>query len=218
MQVYGLTETYGHISQCLWRAEWAELSAAEQAEMQALQGVAFPMVEGVAVIDRATGAPVTPDGATQGEVAIRANTVMSGYYRDPAATETAFQDGWFWSGDAAVVHPNGYMQIRDRLKDVIISGGENISSVEVEAVLYRHADVLAAAVVALPDPKWGEVPRAYVELRDGTAPTAEAIIAHCRQHLAGFKTPKSVVFGPLPKTATGKIRKFELRQQARAEG
>ena len=215
MQVYGLTETYGHISQCLWQDDWDGLSASEQAELQAHQGVAFPMVDEVAVIDRDTGAHVPRDGATQGEVAIRSNTVMKGYYKDAAASGEAFADGWFWSGDAAVVHENGYMQIRDRLKDVIISGGENISSVEVEAVLYRHPDVQAAAVVAKPDPKWGEVPCAYVELRDGTAPSGAEIIAFCRSHLAGFKTPKAVVFGVLPKTATGKIKKFELRQLAR---
>ncbi|MXQ06434.1 AMP-binding protein [Alphaproteobacteria bacterium GH1-50] len=218
MQVYGLTETYGHILQCLWQDEWDALSPAEQAELQAHQGIAFPMVEEVAVIDRATGARVPKDGQTQGEIAIRSNTVMREYYKDPAATAEAFADGWFWSGDAAVVHENGYIQIRDRLKDVIISGGENISSVEVEAVLYRHPDVQAAAVVAKPDAKWGEVPCAFVEPRPGAAPDADAIIAFCRARLAGFKTPKSVVFGTLPKTATGKIRKFELRQQAREEG
>ena len=218
MQVYGLTETYGHISQCLWQEDWASLSAAEQAELQAHQGIAFPMVEEVAVIDRQTGVRVPMDGETQGEIAIRANTVMKGYYKDEKATAEAFEDGWFWSGDAAVVHDNGYIQVRDRLKDVIISGGENISSVEVEAVLYRHEDVQAAAVVAKPDAKWGEVPCAFVELREGAEPTGSEIIAFCRERLAGFKTPKSVVFGVLPKTATGKIKKFELRQQARKEG
>lgn len=218
MQVYGLTETYGHISQCLWQEEWESLSPSEQAELQAHQGIALPMVETVAVIDRDTGEPVPQDGETQGEIAIRSNTIMKGYYKDPDASVATFADGWFWSGDAAVVHPNGYIQVRDRLKDVIISGGENISSVEVEAVLYRHPDVQAAAVVAKPDPKWGEVPRAYIELRDGTAPAEADIIAFCRERLAGFKTPKSVVFETLPKTATGKIKKFELRQHAREEG
>ena len=143
---------------------------------------------------------------------------MKGYFKDEAATAETFADGWFWSGDAAVVHPNGYMQIRDRLKDVIISGGENISSVEVEAVLYRHPDIQAAAVVAKPDPKWGEVPCAYVELRGGAAPAEAEIIAFCRDRLAGFKTPKSVVFAELPKTATGKIKKFELRRHAQQGG
>lgn len=215
MQVYGLTETYGHISQCLWQDEWDGLSTSDQAERQAQQGIAFPMVESVAVIDRSSGQPVPMDGATQGEVAIRANTVMKGYHKDERASAAAFADGWFWSGDAAVVNPNGYMQIRDRLKDVIISGGENISSVEVEAVLYRHPDVQAAAVVAKPDARWGEVPCAYVELRDGARADADGIIAFCRGHLAGFKTPKEVVFEQLPKTATGKIKKYELRQRAK---
>ncbi len=218
MQVYGLTETYGHISQCLWQEDWDDLSPSEQAELQAHQGIAFPMVEDFAVIDRETGEPVPMDGETQGEIAIRSNTVMKGYYKDHDASAEAFQDGWFWSGDAAIVHRNGYVQVRDRLKDVIISGGENISSVEVEAVLYRHPDVQAAAVVAKPDEKWGEVPCAYVELREDTAPTGDEIIAFCREQLAGFKTPKAVVFQTLPKTATGKIKKFELRQHARKEG
>lgn len=218
MQVYGLTETYGHISQCLWQESWEALTPAEQAELQAHQGVAFPMVEDVAVIDRETGQPVPNDGETQGEIAIRANTVMKGYYKDPDATAEAFADGWFWSGDAAVIHESGYMQVKDRLKDVIISGGENISSVEVEAVLYRHPDILAAAVVAKPDPKWGEVPCAYVELRDAATPAPEDIIAFCRERLAGFKTPKTIVFTSLPKTATGKIKKFELRRHAHEGG
>ncbi|RME15162.1 MAG: acyl-CoA synthetase [Alphaproteobacteria bacterium] len=218
MQVYGLTETYGHISQCLWKPEWNDLPAEEQAAMQAMQGVAFPMVEGIRVVDRATGQDVPRDGETQGEIAIRGNTVMKGYYKDAAATEEAFRDGWFWSGDAAVMHPDGYMQIRDRLKDVIISGGENISSVEVEAVLYHHPAVQAAAVVARPHEKWGESPCAFVELRPGATATEEEIIAFCRERLAGFKVPKSVVFETLPKTATGKIQKFVLRATARKLG
>ncbi len=218
MQVYGLTETYGHISQCLWQEDWDSLAPAEQAELQAQQGISLPMVEDVAVIDRETGEHVAMDGETQGEIAIRSNTTMKGYFKDQDASAEAFADGWFWSGDAAVVHENGYIQVRDRLKDVIISGGENISSVEVEAVLYRHPDVAAAAVVAKPDPKWGESPCAYVELRDGASCGADDIIAFCRESLAGFKTPKSVVFQTLPKTATGKIKKFELRQHAREQG
>lgn len=216
MQVYGLTETYGHISQCLWQDDWDHLSAAEQAEMQAQQGIAFPMVEDVTVIDRTNGTPVKRDGATQGEIAIRGNTVMAGYYRDAKATAKAFENGWFWSGDGAVLRENGYIQIRDRLKDVIISGGENISSVEVEAVLYRHDAVQAAAVVAMPHEKWGEVPCAFVELRDGAEATPDEIIAFCRANLAGFKTPKAVVFGDLPKTSTGKIQKFQLRERAKS--
>ncbi|MFA9232270.1 MAG: acyl-CoA synthetase, partial [Microgenomates group bacterium] len=168
--------------------------------------------------DRASGLDVPQDGLTQGEIAIRGNTVMKGYYKDEAATAEAFKGGWFWSGDAAVVHPDGYIQIRDRLKDVIISGGENISSVEVEAVLYRHPSVQAAAVVARPHVIWGESPCAFVELRQGAATSADEIIAFCRERIAHFKAPKTVVFGDLPKTATGKIQKYVLRQAARAIG
>lgn len=215
MHVYGLTETYGHIAQCLPQESWSGLDAAAQAEFRARQGVAFPMVEQVAVIDRTTGAAVPEDGTTQGEIAIRGNTVMKGYYKDPAATTEAMTEGRFWSGDAAVVHPDGYIQIRDRLKDVIISGGENVSSVEIEAVFYRHPDVQTAAVVARPDPKWGEVPCAFVELRAGATCDAATLIAFCRAHLASFKTPKSVIFAEIPKTATGKIQKFALRARAR---
>jgi fatty-acyl-CoA synthase len=218
MQVYGLTETYGHISQCLWQPAWNALAAPDRAEKQAMQGVAFPMVEDIRVVDRSTGLDVPRDGLTQGEIAIRGNTVMKGYYKDAAATATAFDGGWFWSGDAAVMHPDGYIQIRDRLKDVIISGGENISSVEVEAVLYRHPAISAAAVVARPHPTWGESPCAFVELRDGATATETDVIAFCRERIAHFKAPKTVVFGPLPKTATGKIQKFILRATARDMG
>ena len=218
MQVYGLTETYGHISQCLWQDDWAELDTSEQAAKQAMQGVAFPMVESIRVVDREKGRDVPADGLTQGEIAIRANTVMKGYYKDPAATEAAFREGWFWSGDAAVTYPDSYVQIRDRLKDVIISGGENVSSVEVEAVLYRHPAIKAAAVVARPHSRWGEAPCAFVELREGSEATEAEVIAFCRSHLAGFKTPKSVVFQELPKTATGKIQKFILRDSAKTLG
>lgn len=218
MQVYGLTESYGHISQCLWQDDWAKLNASEQAEKQAMQGVAFPMVEGLRVVCRETGKDVPADGQTQGEIAIKGNTVMKAYYKDPIATEKAFLGGWFWSGDAAVLHPDGYVQIRDRLKDVIISGGENISSVEIEAVLYRHPAIQAAAVVARPHARWGEAPCAFVELRLGMNATEDEIIAFCRNHLAGFKTPKSVIFKELPKTATGKIQKFILREDAKGLG
>jgi fatty-acyl-CoA synthase len=218
MQVYGLTETYGHISQCLWQDEWSELSQSAQAEKQAMQGVAFPMVEPIRVVDRETGADVPADGLTQGEIAIRGNTVMKGYYKDPEASAEAFKGGWFWSGDAAVIHADGYIQVRDRLKDVIISGGENVSSVEVEAVLYRHPAVKAAAVVARAHDRWGEVPCAFVELREGAEATETDVIVFCRQHLAGFKTPKAVLFEELPKTATGKIQKFLLRNRARELG
>jgi fatty-acyl-CoA synthase len=216
MQVYGLTETYGHISQCLWQDEWDHKHPEEQAQLQAQQGVAFPMVEDVTVLNSETGQEVPRDGETQGEIAIRGNTVMKGYYKDPEATAKAFKDGWFWSGDAAVIQPDGYIQIRDRLKDVIISGGENISSVEVEAVLFRHPAVQAAAVVAKADPKWGEVPCAFVELRPGHEADEAEIISFCRANLAGFKTPKSVIFSELPKTSTGKIQKFQLRETAKA--
>jgi fatty-acyl-CoA synthase len=215
MQVYGLTETYGHIAQCLWREEWDDLSANEQAELQSWQGVGFPMTESVDVIDRESGEPVPWDGETQGEIVIRGNTVMKGYYKNREATDEAFSGGHFKSGDAAVRHENGYVQIRDRLKDVIISGGENISSVEVEGVLHRHPDVVLAAVVALPDEKWGEVPCAFVELKEGSQETEDSLIAFCRQNMAGFKRPKKIVFTELPKTATGKIQKFVLRQEAR---
>jgi len=218
MQVYGLTETYGHISQCLWKDEWADLSMAERASMQAMQGVSFPIVEDVRVVDRQTGKDVVADGQTQGEIAIRGNTVMTGYYKNEIATKDAFLDGWFWSGDAAVVHPDGYVQIRDRLKDVIISGGENISSVEVEAVLHRHPSVQLAAVVARPHAKWGESPCAFVELRVGSNPTEQEIIDFCRNNIAHFKAPKTVVFGELPKTATGKVQKYLLRGVARELG
>ena len=218
MQVYGLTETYGHIAQSLWQDDWAGLAPADQARKQAMQGVAFPMVEDIRVVDRETGLDVPMDGLTTGEIAIRANTVMKGYYKDPVATDAAFADGWFWSGDAAVMHPDGYIEIKDRLKDVIISGGENISSVEVEAILYNHPHIRAAAVVARPHARWGEAPCAFVELRDGVSTTEAEVIAFCRTHLAGFKTPKSVVFCDLPKTATGKIQKFLLRDQARQMG
>ena len=213
MHVYGLTETYGHISQALPQEDWADLSAEEQAERRARQGVAFPIVDDLAVIDRATGRPTPPDGETQGEIAIRGNTVMKGYYKDPAATAAAMSDGYFWSGDAAVAHGDGYIQIRDRLKDVIISGGENVSSVEVEAVLHRHPAVNVAAVVARPDPKWGETPCAFIELRPGASADEAEIIAFCRDRLAGFKTPKSVLFQDIPKTSTGKVQKFELRKR-----
>lgn len=216
MQVYGLTETYGHISQCLWQDSWDALDAGEQARLQAQQGIAFPMVESVTVFDTETGQQIEADGETQGEIGIRANTVMKGYYKDPEATAKAFDKGWFWSGDAAVVHSDGYMQIRDRLKDVIISGGENISSVEVEAALYRHPAVQAAAVVAMPHEKWGEVPCAFVELREGETATDQDIMTFCRDHIAGFKVPKAVVFSDLPKTSTGKIQKFQLRDTAKS--
>ena len=215
MQVYGLTETYGHIAQCLWNENWGDLPPAELAKKQAMQGVPFPMVEEIALIDRETKIHAPKDGKTIGEIAIRSNTVMKGYYKDKEATALAFEDGWFWSGDAAVQQDDGYLQIKDRLKDVIISGGENISSVEVEAVLHRHPAVGVASVVARYDAKWGEVPCAFVELRAGQTLTEDALIRFCRDHLAGFKVPKSVIFEPIPKTATGKIQKFQLRARVK---
>ena len=215
MQVYGLTETFGHVTQSLWREEWDELAFDRQAELKSWQGVAFPMTEEASVIDLDSGQAVPRDGTSEGEIVIRGNTVMKGYYKDAAETAEAFSDDWFHSGDAAVWHDNGYIQIRDRLKDVIISGGENISSVEVESVLYRHSAVAAAAIVAMPHEKWGEVPCAFVELKDGETAEEAEVIAFCREHLAGFKTPKRVIFGELPKTATGKIQKFILRDRVR---
>ncbi len=213
LHVYGLTETYGHITHCLPQDAWNELSAEENADRRARQGVAFPILEELRVVDRASGADVPKDGVTQGEIALRGNTVMKGYYKDPEATAEVMRGGCFWTGDAAVIHSDGYMQIRDRLKDVIISGGENVSSVEVEAVLSRHPDVLTAAVVAKADDKWGEVPCAVVKLREGAEPDEAAIIGFCRERLAGFKTPKSVIFMDIPKTSTGKIQKFKLRDE-----
>ena len=217
MQVYGLTETYGHVTQCLWREEWQDLPFAERAAIKSWQGVTLPMNEEVTLADLETGGPVPRDGETPGEILIRGNTMMKGYYRDAPATAKAFEGGWFRTGDVAVWREHGYLQIRDRLKDVIISGGENISSIEIEDVLYKHPAVLAAAVVAQPDERWGETPCAFVELKPGVEADAAGIIAFCRERLAGFKTPKRVEFGELPKTATGKIQKFELRKRARGE-
>lgn len=216
MQVYGLTETYGHVVQCAWQDKWNSESFERRAEIKAQQGVQFPMTEGVRVVEVGTDITVPRDGSSMGEVQIRGNTVMKGYLKNPEATTEAMTGGWFHSGDLAVVHPEGYLEIRDRLKDVIISGGENISSVEVEGVLYKHPAVAYAAVVAKPDEKWGESPCAFVELKTDNAVTAEEIIRFARDHLAGFQTPKTVIFGELPKTATGKIQKFVLREQARA--
>lgn len=213
-QVYGLTETYGHVTECLWRGDdWDALPQAEKAAMKARQGVAFPMMEDITVMD-AQMAQVPMTGDIQGEIMIRGNSVMKGYYKNPTATREAFEGGYFHSGDLAVQHPDGYIQIADRAKDIIISGGENISSVEVEGTLMGHADVNLAAVVAMPNDKWGEVPCAFVELKPGTAPSEADLIAFARETLAGFKAPKKVVFQELPKTSTGKIQKFELRKQA----
>ena len=214
-QVYGLTETYGHVTECIWRAEdWDALEAGDKAAIKARQGVAFPMMEDITVMD-ASMTQIPMDGETQGEIMIRGNSVMKGYLKNPSATQEAFAGGYFHSGDIAVQHGDGYMQIADRAKDIIISGGENISSVEVEGVLMGHDAVMLAAVVAKPDEKWGEVPCAFVELKDGANVDEAALIAFTRETLAGFKAPKKVVFQELPKTSTGKIQKFELRKQAK---
>ncbi|MEM6372888.1 MAG: AMP-binding protein [Pseudomonadota bacterium] len=213
-QVYGLTETYGHVTECVWRGEdWDGLAQDDKAAIKARQGVAFPMMEHITVMDADMG-QVPMDGTHQGEIMIRGNAVMKGYLKNPEATADAFEGGYFHSGDIAIQHPDGYIQIADRAKDIIISGGENISSVEVEGVLMAHPDVNLAAVVAKPDEKWGEVPCAFVELKPGARPSEADLIAFSRQTLAGFKAPKQVVFQDLPKTSTGKIQKFELRKRA----
>ncbi len=215
IHVYGLTETYGHVVYCDWRNEWSTLTIAEQAEIKARQGVRLQMMEGVRVIRLDDGSPVEANGETMGEIVLRGNTIMKGYYKNPHATDEAFKDGWFHSGDLAVVHPDGYIEIKDRLKDIIISGGENISSIEVESVLYRFPAVAAAAVVAKPDEKWGESPCAFIELKARQSSTEEDIIAFCKTQMAGFKRPKQIVFMELPKTSTGKIQKFKLRDLVR---
>ncbi|MGB1389006.1 MAG: AMP-binding protein [Paracoccaceae bacterium] len=212
-QVYGLTETYGPATECTWGPQWDDLQGADRAAIKARQGVAMPIFEHITVMDE-TMAQVPMDGKAQGEIMFRGNGVMKGYLKNPEATEEAFKGGYFHSGDIAVQHPDSYIQIQDRSKDIIISGGENISSVEVEGVLMDHADVLLAAVVAKPDEKWGEVPCAFVELKEGATVDEAGLIAFSRQTLAGFKAPKRVVFQELPKTSTGKIQKFVLRKTA----
>lgn len=214
-QVYGLTETFGPATECTWHEGFEELSGEERAAVKARTGVLMPFMEDVTVIDENL-APVARDGAALGQIMHRGNGVMKGYYKNPQATEDAFKGGYFHSGDIAFRTPDGYIKIADRAKDIIISGGENISSVEVEGVLMHHPAVLLAAVVALPDDKWGEVPCAFIELKSGAHATEAELISHCRSKLAGFKTPKKVVFHELPKTSTGKIQKFELRSLARA--
>ena len=214
--VYGLTEVYGPAVVCAWHRDWDELPVAEQAAIKSRQGVRYPMLEELVVMDPETMQPVPRDGETIGEIMFRGNIVMKGYLKNAAATEEAFAGGYFHSGDLAVCHPDGYIEIKDRAKDIIISGGENISSIEVEKVLYRHPAVLEAAVAAMPDEKWGETPCAFVALRDGAGQVGEReIIDFCREQMAHFKAPRKVVFGPLPKTSTGKIQKFELRERAR---
>ena len=214
-QVYGLTEVYGPATECMWGHQWAHLEGDDRAKIKARQGVAMPQFEHITVMD-AELAQIPMDSRAQGEIMIRGNAVMKGYLKNPEATAEAFEGGYFHSGDIAVQHPDGYIQIADRAKDIIISGGENISSVEVEGVLMDHPDVLLAAVVAKPDDKWGEVPCAFIELKPGAEPDEAAMIAFTKKTLAGFKTPKAVVFQELPKTSTGKIQKFELRKVAAA--
>ncbi|MFW3899647.1 acyl-CoA synthetase [Pseudomonas bharatica] len=215
--VYGLTEVYGPVTVCAWHAEWDEKPLQERARIKSRQGVRYATLEGLMVADPQTLEPVARDGNTLGEIFMRGNTVMKGYLKNPEATAEAFRGGWFHTGDLAVCHPDGYVEIKDRLKDIIISGGENISTIEVEDTLYRHPAVLEAAVVARPDEKWGETPCAWISLKPGFEDTREAeIIAFCREHLAGFKLPKTVIFRDLPKTSTGKIQKYLLRDWAKA--
>ncbi len=217
--LYGLTEVYGPSTLCAWQEDWDGLDADVQATKMARQGVNLVTMAGQDVVDPATMKPVPADGATIGELVLRGNTVMKGYLKNPAASGEAFRGGWFHTGDLGVKHPDGYVEIKDRAKDIIISGGENISSLEVEEVLYRHPQVMEAAVVARPDAKWGESPCAFITLKPGAAPTTDAeILVFCRERMAHFKLPRTVVFGPLPKTSTGKIQKFQLRDQAKALG
>ena len=214
--LYGLTESYGPSTVCAWQEEWAELPIADRSAHMARQGAAYLTLDRQRVVDPQTMADVPADGVTMGELVLRSNTVMKGYLKNPEATAAAFEHGWFHTGDLAVSHPDGYVEIKDRSKDIIISGGENISSLEVEEALYRHPGVIEAAVVAKPDPVWGETPCAFVALKPGGEPvSAEDIVAWCRADLAHYKVPRAVVFGPLPKTSTGKIQKYELRERAK---
>ena len=215
MHVYGLTETYGHITQCAWNDEWNSLDEDKVNEIKARQGVRYPNTEGVSVIDPETMRPVPQDGKTMGEIMIKGNVVMKGYYKDKDATDKAMKDGWFHSGDLAVMHPDGYIKIQDRSKDIIISGGENISSIEIENTLAKHPSVSIAAVVAKPDEKWGEVPCAFIESVKDKPTTEKELIDFCKETLANFKVPKKIEFCELPKTSTGKIQKFELRKKAK---
>ena len=212
--VYGLTEVYGPATVCAKQEDWSELSLAEQAQKNARQGVRYHLQQAVTVMDPETMQPVPADGETLGEIMFRGNICMKGYLKNPVATEASFKGGWFHTGDLAVMNPDGYVRIKDRSKDIIISGGENISSIEIEDALYQHPAVIAAAVVAAPDIKWGEVPCAFIETRAGVTLTKEDVIAHCKKLLASFKVPKIIVFKELPKTSTGKIQKFILREEA----
>ena len=214
--VYGLTETYGPATTNEWHSAWDKLPLAEQAAKKARQGVRYVPLEALDVLDPETMQPVPRDGETLGEVMFRGNVVMKGYLKNKASSDKAFAGGWFHSGDLGVMHPDGYVQLKDRSKDIIISGGENISSIEVEDALYKHPAVQAAAVVAKPDEKWGETPCAFVELKPGQNATSEELVAWCKNNLAGYKVPRYVVFAELPKTSTGKIQKFKLREMAKA--
>jgi fatty-acyl-CoA synthase len=214
--VYGLTEVYGPSVVNEWKSEWDALDPSRRAQLKARQGVAYTALEGLSVMDPATMTPVPADGETMGEVMMRGNIIMKGYLKNKAATEEAFAGGWFHTGDLGVMHADGYIQLKDRSKDIIISGGENISSIEVEDVLYKHPAVAYCAVVAKPDEKWGETPCAFVELKPGASATADEILAWCREHLARYKCPRHVIFAEIPKTSTGKIQKFQLREQAKA--
>jgi fatty-acyl-CoA synthase len=216
--VYGLTETYGPATVCAWHEEWDALPQEQISARKARQGVTYHVLEGLTVANAETLQPTPRDGQTTGEVFMRGNIVMKGYLKNAKATREAFTGGWFHTGDLGVMHPDGYIEIKDRSKDIIISGGENISTIEVESVLYRHPAVLEAAVVARPDTNWGETPCAFVTLKPDAKATAEDIIAFCRENMARYKVPKTVVFGPLPKTSTGKVQKFALREQAKALG
>lgn len=213
IHTYGLTEVFGPHSVCAWQPHWADLSAQERSKFKSRQGVPFIVTHYMDVVDSVTMEPVPRDGQTIGEIVMRGNNVMLGYYKDPEATRVAFEGGWFHSGDLAVMHPDNYVQIMDRKKDIIISGGENISTVEIENVIYQHPGVLEVAVIPVPDEKWGEVPKAFIVPKAGSQPTAEEIIAFCRERIARFKAPKSIEFCELPKTGTGKIQKFKLRDK-----
>jgi fatty-acyl-CoA synthase len=215
--LYGLTESYGPAALCAWQEAWSALPLEARARLMARQGVRYPTLEGLQVADPETHRAVPRDGATLGEVMLRGNTIMKGYLKNGRASHEAFREGWYHTGDLAVWHSDGYIEVKDRSKDIIVSGGENISSLEVEECLYRHPHVMEAAVVARPDDKWGETPCAFVLLKPGAPAVSEIeIVEHCRANLAGFKIPRTVVFGELPKTSTGKIQKFVLRERARA--
>ena len=215
MHVYGLTETYGHVTQCAWNNEWNELDEEKQNDIKARQGVRYPNTEGITVMNPESIKEVPKDGKTIGEIMIKGNVVMKGYFKDKEATEKAMKDGWFHTGDLAVMHPDGYVKIQDRSKDIIISGGENISSIEIENTLAKHPSVSIAAVVAKPDEKWGEVPCAFIEMVKDKPATEKELISFCKETLANFKVPKKIEFCDLPKTSTGKIQKFELRKKAK---